>query len=263
MNLLVEHAWWKYLFVSMLIHAAIAYIPVSINDQTWKDKTIEVLLVAESPLPPPLNKAVDLTGSMKQPSHHAQWQGSKSRSYQKKESINNLSAKPAKVNEKLDSSDAMTTLDERFIIKDRAQGGTGTDVAVMAGTSGGFGVGTGSKGLSGDSGNGIGKGGAGTGSGSGIVDMGFGTPDGPKFQYREIPEYPYIARKYGKEGMVVLMVIIDAKGKLNGVEVIEASDQIFVDAAIEAVRRSKFLPAKQNGVYVPSRAILPIRFSLR
>lgn len=103
--------------------------------------------------------------------------------------------------------------------------------------------------------------GRGTGTGS-ETDMGFGSPSGPRFLHREIPEYPFLARKRKIEGKVVLAVVIDATGRLAKAEVIEASNEAFANASLEALKKSTFLPARRNGQPVTSRAILPIRFSL-
>lgn len=94
-------------------------------------------------------------------------------------------------------------------------------------------------------------------------DVEFGGDFGPKFLHREMPVYPLIARRLGKEGRVVLRLTIDENGRLLNVEVIEGAGYGFTEAAVEAVKRSTFLPAKIEGRPAPSRAILPIRFTLR
>lgn len=60
----------------------------------------------------------------------------------------------------------------------------------------------------------------------------------------------------------MLMVVIDAAGKLTKADVVEASDQMFVRPSLDAVKKSTFLPALRNGQPVGSSALLPIRFSL-
>lgn len=105
-------------------------------------------------------------------------------------------------------------------------------------------------------------GGYGRGSDTGAADAKFGSPDGPRFLHREIPEYPFLARKRKKEGKVVLAVVIDAMGRMIKTEVVEASDKIFIETSLEALKKSTFLPAKRKGWPVASRALLPIRFSL-
>ncbi len=94
-------------------------------------------------------------------------------------------------------------------------------------------------------------------------DVEFGGDFGPKFLHREMPVYPLMARRLGKEGRVVLRLTIDANGKLSGVEVIEGAGYGFTEAAVEAVKKSTFTPAVLNGKAVMSRALLPIKFTLR
>lgn len=98
--------------------------------------------------------------------------------------------------------------------------------------------------------------------GQGVVTTSFGKPDGPRFLYRELPEYPLLARRRKLEGRVVLFVSLSDQGTLMGVEVLEASNQMFVGPSIEAVKRSRFAPATRNGVPVAAKALLPIRFTL-
>lgn len=94
-------------------------------------------------------------------------------------------------------------------------------------------------------------------------EMLVGSEAGPRFRRREMPIYPPLAKRLGKEGKVVLRLTIDEKGNLQNVEVLAGAGYGFTEAAIEAVKRSKFLPAEKNGQPVAARAILPIRFTLR
>jgi len=94
-------------------------------------------------------------------------------------------------------------------------------------------------------------------------DVEFGTVTGPEFLHREMPVYPLMARKLGKEGVVVLRLTIDHRGNLLHVEVTEKAGYGFTEAAIEAVKRSMFLPAKRDGQPIISQALLPIKFILR
>lgn len=96
-----------------------------------------------------------------------------------------------------------------------------------------------------------------------LIDVEFGSPNAPAFLHREMPVYPLIARRLGKEGRILLRLTIDEKGKLLNIEVIEGAAYGFTEAAIEAVKKSTFKPAMQDGKPVMSKALLPIRFSLR
>jgi protein TonB len=90
-----------------------------------------------------------------------------------------------------------------------------------------------------------------------------GSAEGPKFEKQVSPDYPFAAKQQGIEGTVMLHLSIDEFGMLQNVEVLEATDRIFISAAITSVKKSFFLPAKNNRQPVPSQAILPVHFKLK
>lgn len=96
-----------------------------------------------------------------------------------------------------------------------------------------------------------------------LVQTVFGTPGAPSFIHREIPVYPLLARRLGKEGKVVLKLGIDEKGNLQHIEVVEPSGFGFTEAALEAVRKSSFAPAHRMGSRIASKALLSVRFVLK
>jgi protein TonB len=96
-----------------------------------------------------------------------------------------------------------------------------------------------------------------------IVETSFGSVGAPAFLHREMPVYPFVARRYGKEGKVVLKLLIDQNGILQNIEVIEPSGFGFTEAAMSAIKKSTFIPAHRNGENIPSRALLAVRFILR
>lgn len=61
---------------------------------------------------------------------------------------------------------------------------------------------------------------------------------------------------------MLLRLSISEDGQLSKAEVIEDPGYGFAEAALEAVQKSSFIPARQNGKAVAVRAILPIRFIL-
>jgi TonB family protein len=94
------------------------------------------------------------------------------------------------------------------------------------------------------------------------IETRFGASIAPAFLHREMPSYPMFARKLGREGRVMLKLTIDENGNLLDVEVIEKAGYGFTEAAVEAVKKSTFLPAKKDGKPIASRTLLPIRFQL-
>jgi protein TonB len=91
----------------------------------------------------------------------------------------------------------------------------------------------------------------------------FGSALGPSFLQRVLPAYPLVARRFNREGKVILRLTIDTAGSLVAVEVLEDPGHGFAAAAVEAVRRSRFLPARHEGRPVVAKAILPVRFTLQ
>lgn len=97
----------------------------------------------------------------------------------------------------------------------------------------------------------------------GIAETRFGEMGAPAFVHREMPVYPIMARRLGKEGRVILRLLIDRSGKLQKVEVVEFAGFGFTEAAIEAVKNSTYLPARRNGEKITTKALIPIRFHLQ
>jgi TonB family protein len=96
-----------------------------------------------------------------------------------------------------------------------------------------------------------------------VTDTVFGNTGAPSFIHQETPAYPLLARRLGKEGKVVLKLHIDRNGLLKNIEIIEPSQFGFTEAALEAMKKSTFIPAQRNGEKIASRAVLSIRFHLK
>jgi periplasmic protein TonB len=75
----------------------------------------------------------------------------------------------------------------------------------------------------------------------------------------ELPriEYPADARKAGLEGRVLLVLGIDAQGKVTSVRALEAPSPSLASAALEGARRFRFSPALLEGAPVATE----IRFT--
>lgn len=78
------------------------------------------------------------------------------------------------------------------------------------------------------------------------------------------PAYPPISRRLGEEGKVVLRVHVDADGRPAQVEVRTGSGSPRLDqAALDAVRRWRFVPAKRGDDPVAAWVLVPIVFKLK
>jgi len=104
----------------------------------------------------------------------------------------------------------------------------------------------------GGSGGGDGSG----GDGSGGARVAYGT--------NPLPPYPLVARRLGKEGVVLLEVVVAPDGRAADVRMIRSSGFAPLDeSAVTTVReRWRFVPARRDGVAVESRVTVPIRFRL-
>jgi periplasmic protein TonB len=140
------------------------------------------------------------------------------------------------------------------------------DVGVVPGSGvagGGGGRGRGGRGL-GEAGDGPRVGGirpgpGGEGSGEGI--------DGatrPLGGYQVIPRYPESARRQGIEGTVLVKALVTEQGRVEAVKVERSAGHTDLDqAALEAVSRWRFEPARRGRQPVAVWVLVPVEFTLR
>lgn len=77
------------------------------------------------------------------------------------------------------------------------------------------------------------------------------------------PVYPNLSRRAKEQGESVLLVVVDATGAPEKVEVLTSSGYERLDeAAVTAVKQWRFVPAKKAGQPVKAAVHVPIRFSL-
>lgn len=108
--------------------------------------------------------------------------------------------------------------------------------------------------------------GRGEGRGSGRV-VGGGAGDGGgrlcpvRYRRNPAPAYPASALREHREGVVLLLVKVSAEGRPTSVEVRRGSGTRLLDeAAVRAVRRWRFDPARMGGKSVASDVEVPVRF---
>ena len=77
------------------------------------------------------------------------------------------------------------------------------------------------------------------------------------------PKYPRCCRRRQREGVVLLAVTITASGECGGIQVLQSGGCPRMDeAAVEAVRKAHFTPARALGMPVTSTKKLKFRFRL-
>jgi protein TonB len=78
------------------------------------------------------------------------------------------------------------------------------------------------------------------------------------------PDYPAVARRRGQEGLVLLAVLVNESGAPAEVRVAESSgSSVLDDAALDAVRRWSFVPARRGDLAIAAWVEVPVRFRLK
>ncbi|HEY0269069.1 MAG TPA: energy transducer TonB [Methyloradius sp.] len=77
------------------------------------------------------------------------------------------------------------------------------------------------------------------------------------------PNYPGMSRRTGEQGQVMLRVLVSVTGEATSVELEKTSQYERLDqAALEAVKKWRFVPAKKNNQPLSAYVLVPVRFSL-
>src|SRR5690606_34137521 len=77
------------------------------------------------------------------------------------------------------------------------------------------------------------------------------------------PAYPAMLRRAGQEGRVVLRVFVTAEGAAGQVQVLQpSSSPLFDEAALTAVRKWRFVPARRGDAPIAEWVQVPIQFKL-
>lgn len=75
-------------------------------------------------------------------------------------------------------------------------------------------------------------------------------------------EYPEAAIREGVEGRLVLSFVVDTRGKTHQIEVIQPLHPACDSAAVQALRKTRFVPGSHDGEPVEVKMHLPVRFQL-
>jgi protein TonB len=75
--------------------------------------------------------------------------------------------------------------------------------------------------------------------------------------------YPEIAKRAGVEGKVYVLAFVDESGNVTGAKIIKGIGAGCDEAALDAVRQTKFNPGKQRGTPVKVQVSIPIVFKLQ
>jgi protein TonB len=75
--------------------------------------------------------------------------------------------------------------------------------------------------------------------------------------------YPEIAKRAGVEGKVYVLAFVDETGEVTSVKIIKGLGAGLDEAALNAVKQTKFKPCKQRGKPVKVQVSIPIVFRLQ
>jgi protein TonB len=88
-----------------------------------------------------------------------------------------------------------------------------------------------------------------------------GAVSAPQAESPISPRYPRGARMRGEEGVVVLLVKVDAKGRASSVTVGESSGYAVLDrAAVKAARQTRYIPGREDGQPIDGEAMFSVEF---
>lgn len=83
----------------------------------------------------------------------------------------------------------------------------------------------------------------------------------PKATRSPDPDFPVIPVDAEPRGIVVMLVGINAKGHVELVHVLRASNDAFQQSAVSTVKTWKFSPAKKDGKPVPVQVTVEMKFA--
>ena len=79
---------------------------------------------------------------------------------------------------------------------------------------------------------------------------------------RDRLQYPDIARNGGIDGRVVVTAVIDERGRAENLQIASSPSEMLSYAAMDAIRDSRFRPARRQGRAVKVRLSIPVDFEL-
>lgn len=86
---------------------------------------------------------------------------------------------------------------------------------------------------------------------------------GAAYLHNPAPDYPPSSRRFGEQGRVLLRVLVSTGGDAESVALETGSGYNKLDqAAIDAVKKWRFIPAKRSNQAISAYVLVPVKFSL-
>lgn len=97
-----------------------------------------------------------------------------------------------------------------------------------------------------------------------VIEQSTLTKGMPDYQYNPLPIYPMSLREQGITGVVWIRVWVESNGIPKDILVMKSSGYKLMDAAaVQSVKKWRFIPARKGHQYLSSWVEFPIRFSLQ
>ncbi|HRJ72949.1 MAG TPA: energy transducer TonB, partial [Terrimicrobiaceae bacterium] len=85
----------------------------------------------------------------------------------------------------------------------------------------------------------------------------------PGYLHNPHPSYPELSRSAGHQGVVLLRVSVNERGRVTAVSLLKSSGYEMLDErARTAVQKWIFKPARVDGTAIATQVDVPVRFSL-
>jgi periplasmic protein TonB len=250
-----------FLLISVAMHATALTYPVVFPGYRVEETVSVVVLSVDDETGAgvrgdgqPEGKAGKPAGTRHTPSHAASVQQNEPRSAEEKKEQSTESKKPSAI------SLSLTDIPAGIPVEPAMPSAKGSSASVLIQDANGSGGGGAGGVVGASSGKGLSGPGSGSGTGRGGGESRFVQVS---YAYAPKPEYPAPARREGKEGRVLLRVLVDEQGKSKSVEIDNSSGSEALDrAAAEAIKRWRFSPARYGNKSVESWVKIPIDFRL-
>jgi TonB family protein len=82
----------------------------------------------------------------------------------------------------------------------------------------------------------------------------------PKATHAPDPKFPDLPPDAERHGIVVMLVGVNAKGRVQAVRVLRSDEKAFEQSALDTVKKWKFKPAEKNGQPVPVQVTVEMKF---
>ena len=82
----------------------------------------------------------------------------------------------------------------------------------------------------------------------------------PRATHAPDPKFPDLPPDAEPHGIVVMLVGVDAKGRVQAVRVLRSDEKAFEQSAVDTVKKWKFKPAEKGGWPVPVQVTVEMKF---